>query len=55
MTLQELQVLLQSVSSFAIAGGLIFTAMQFRYYQRAQHFANFSKLWNCRCTCARCA
>jgi hypothetical protein len=44
MTLLELQVLLQSISSFAIAGGLLFTAVQFRTYRRAQHFANFTKL-----------
>ncbi|MGD9688733.1 MAG: DUF6082 family protein [Phycisphaerales bacterium] len=44
MTLQEIQVIVQSVSSFAIAGGLIFTAIQFRNYRRAQHFGNFSKL-----------
>lgn len=44
MTLQEVQVLIQSISSFAIAGGLIFTALQFRTYRRAQHFGNFSKL-----------
>lgn len=44
MTLQEVQVLVQSISSFAIAGGLIFTALQFRTYRRAQHFSNFSKL-----------
>ena len=44
MTLPELQVLLQSISSLAVAGGLIFTAYQFRNYRRAQHFANFSKL-----------
>lgn len=44
MTLQELQLILQSISSFAIAGGLFFTAFQFRHYRRAQHFGNFSKL-----------
>lgn len=44
MTLQELQVTFQALSSFAIAGGLLFTAVQFRSYRRAQHFANFTKL-----------
>jgi hypothetical protein len=39
-----LQIVLQGLSSFAIAGGLIFTALQFRSYQKAQHVANFSKL-----------
>ncbi|MCW5764587.1 MAG: hypothetical protein KIT68_01260 [Phycisphaeraceae bacterium] len=44
MTLQELQVTLQAVSSFAIAGGLLYSAVQFRNYRRAQHVANFTKL-----------
>ncbi len=44
MTTPELQLLLQAVSSSAIAGGLIYTAMQFRKQRQAQHFANFSKL-----------
>ncbi len=39
-----LQILLQGLSSFAIAGGLIFTAVQFRAARRAQHVANFAKL-----------
>lgn len=39
-----LQITLQAVSSFAIAGGLIFTAVQFRATRRAQHVANFAKL-----------
>jgi hypothetical protein len=38
------QIMLQALSSFAIAGGLIFTALQFRSYRRAQHVANFTKL-----------
>ena len=44
MTLQELQVIFQALSSLAIAGGLVYSAIQFRSYRRAQHFANFSKL-----------
>jgi hypothetical protein len=44
MNLPLLQVLFQGLSSLAIAGGLIFTAIQFRHYRKAQHFANFSKL-----------
>lgn len=44
MTIQELQVLLQAVSSFAIAGGLLFTAFQFKHVRRAQTVANFTKL-----------
>ena len=44
MTLDLLRTLLQAISSLAIAGGLIYTAAQFRAYRRAQHFANFSKL-----------
>src|SRR5690349_13767064 len=39
-----IQITLQSISSFAIAAGLIFTAVQFRQYRRAVHVANFSKL-----------
>src|SRR3954451_25144584 len=44
MSLQLLQILLQAVSSFAIAAGLIFTAVQFRQARKAQLVANFSKL-----------
>ena len=44
MELLQVQVLFQSVSSLAIAGGLIFTAIQFRKTRAAQYFANFSKL-----------
>lgn len=44
MTLPEVQLILQSISSFAIAGGLVFTAFQFRHVRKAQHVANFSKL-----------
>jgi hypothetical protein len=43
-TLQTVQVVLQALSSFAIAGGLIFTAIQFRQARKAQLVANFSKL-----------
>ena len=44
MTTPELQLLFQALSSSAIAGGLIYTALQFRKQRQAQHFANFSKL-----------
>lgn len=44
MTLQELQILLQALSSLAIAGGLVYTAIQFRKSRQAAYFANFSKL-----------
>lgn len=44
MTLQEIQVTLQALSSFAIAGGLIYSAVQFRNYRRTQHVANYTKL-----------
>ena len=43
-TLQLLQVLLQALSAFAIAGGLLFTAVQFRSARRAQAVANFAKI-----------
>src|SRR6185436_6724446 len=44
LALQITQVILQALSSFAIAGGLIFTAVQFRQARKAQLVANFSKL-----------
>ena len=44
VNLQLLQITLQALSSFAIAGGLIFTAIQFRQARKAQLVANFSKL-----------
>ena len=39
-----LQTTLQALSAFAIAGGLIFTAIQFRHARKAQEVANFAKL-----------
>jgi len=42
--LQLVQIVLQALTSFAIAGGLIFTAIQFRHARKAQLVANFSKL-----------
>ena len=42
--LQILQITLQALSAFAIAGGLLYTAIQFRQAQRAQQVANFQKL-----------
>jgi len=44
INLQILQITLQALSSSAIAGGFIFTAIQFRHAQKAQAVANFSKL-----------
>lgn len=44
MTVQDVLPFLQSLSSLAIAGGLIFTALQFRYARQAQHVANFAKM-----------
>ncbi|HVD60840.1 MAG TPA: hypothetical protein VNC11_08210 [Gemmatimonadaceae bacterium] len=43
-TLQIVQIVLQALTSFAIAGGFIFTAIQFRQARKAQLVANFSKL-----------
>ncbi|HYF14608.1 MAG TPA: hypothetical protein VD971_05980 [Phycisphaerales bacterium] len=43
-TATHIQLLLQSISSLAIAGGLIFTALQFRRYLRASDVANFTKM-----------
>lgn len=42
--LQIAQIILQALSSFAIAGGFIFTAIQFSNARQAQLVANFSKL-----------
>ena len=42
--LQIAQIVLQALSSFAIAGGLIFAAIQFRNARHTQLVANFSKL-----------
>lgn len=44
MTLQTIQVFFQALSSLAIAGGLIYTAVQLHRSRKAQHFANFTKL-----------
>jgi len=44
MTIPQLAVILQSISSLAIAGGFIFAAIQFRHHRRAAHVANFTKL-----------
>lgn len=43
-TLQLVQIVLQALTSFAIAGGLIYTAIQFRHARKAQLVTNFSKL-----------
>lgn len=43
-TLQVVQVTLQALSSFAIAAGLIYTAIAFTQARKAQLVANFSKL-----------
>ena len=43
-TFQIVQLTLQALSSFAIAAGLIFTAIQFAQARKAQEVANFSKL-----------
>lgn len=43
-TLQILQITLQALSAFAIAGGLLYTAVQFREARKAQGVANFAKL-----------
>ena len=43
-TLQIVQIVLQALTSFAIAGGFIYSAFQFRQARKAQLVANFSKL-----------
>jgi nicotinic acid phosphoribosyltransferase len=42
--LQLMQVTLQALSAFSIAGGLVYAAIQFRQARQAQLVANFSKL-----------
>jgi hypothetical protein len=42
--LQILQITLQALSAFAIAGGLLYTAFQFREARKAQAVSNFAKL-----------
>lgn len=44
MTIPEVLPILQSVSSLAIAGGFIFSALQFRNWRKAAHVANFTRL-----------
>lgn len=39
-----LRVILQAISSLAIAGGLVYTAVQFRASHRSQYVTNFTKL-----------
>jgi hypothetical protein len=41
---ESLQLALQALTSFAIAGSLLFTAVQFRQARKAQAVANFEKL-----------
>ena len=43
-SIQVLQITLQGLSAFAIAGGLLYTAFQFRAARKAQAVANFAKL-----------
>ena len=43
-SLQIIQIELQALSAFAIAGGLLYTAFQFRAARKAQAVANFAKL-----------
>ena len=42
--LEILRIVLQALSAAAIAGGLIYTAIQFRHARQSQLVANFSKL-----------
>ncbi len=44
MDLEWLKVILQAVSSFAIAGGLVYAAIQFREARRAAHVGNYARL-----------
>lgn len=42
--LQLVAIILQTITSLSIAGGLIFAAYQFYHARKAQHVANFTKL-----------
>ena len=42
--IQVVQITLQALASFAIGGGLQYTAIQFRQARKAQLVTNFSKL-----------
>ena len=44
LTIEIFRIVLQALSAFAIAGGLLYTAIQFRQARKAQVVANFSKL-----------
>lgn len=44
MDLELLKVILQALSSLAIAGGFVFAAVQFRQAQRSARTANFTKM-----------
>jgi hypothetical protein len=44
MTLQEIQVSFQALSSVCIAGSFIYGAIQFRNLKKAQHVANYTRL-----------
>jgi hypothetical protein len=43
-SIQIVQITLQALSAFAIAGGFLYTAFQFREARKAQAVANFAKL-----------
>ena len=44
MDLEIVKVLLQTLTSVAVAGGFVFTAIQFRNWKKAQQVANFTRL-----------
>jgi len=44
MTILEIQVALQALTTFAIAGGFLYSAVQFRHHRAAQRVMNFTKL-----------
>lgn len=53
MQAAHIALVLQSISSLAIAGGFIFAAIQFRHHRRAAHVANFTKLVDMQMTLRR--
>lgn len=44
MTVVHFQLMFQALSALSIFGALVFTAVQFRHWRKAQHAANFAKI-----------
>lgn len=44
LSIPELQIIMQAITSLCIAGSFLYGAIQFRNYRRSQYVANFTKL-----------